>query len=112
MTPRQRTILIALAQIYVKLGKARRALLLVHPLLRGDADPAALRLSIQANIDLGRYDEAIAICDDFPVGEVSQEDRRSLHLLKTQALYRAGRRDEARMCFLETTPPSTDEKAA
>ena len=108
MTPRQQSILTAIAQIYVKLGNGRHALSLLYPILRTGDDHAAMCLAIQAHIDLQHYDTAIDLCQRLAMRHVADHGLRMLH---AQALYRAGHHDEARAC-LENTGAAAESKGA
>jgi type III secretion protein Y len=94
-------LLLALGWLYLRSGHHRRGLVLVL-LARHAApdDPAVARTLAWAFVVNGSGEEALAILDGIAPPPSAAADP-PLRLLRSRALWLAGRAEEARRCFAE-----------
>lgn len=90
-------LLKGMGELYRRGGQPQRALVMLLIAVRlAPADTALLRNLVMAFTDSGQADRALAALDQLV--ELEGESP-SLSLLRSRALWRGGRKDEARLCF-------------
>ncbi|TWB93002.1 type III secretion protein Y [Bradyrhizobium macuxiense] len=96
----ERDLLCALSYIHLACGQSARSLALLQPIKRDDSqDVDLLRILAYALISEGLGDEALAVLDRLDTLDDEPTSRIPLMLLRSHALRKAGRMDEARAAF-------------
>ena len=102
MTDTHRGVLLLLADVYLRLGRARRAMMLLAPLRDAAADDVELcRLALRGWLALGDHRRALDCIDRLVEHEFSSPDLAFALSMQARALFGLGRGDAARSAWAE-----------
>ncbi|MEM8848941.1 MAG: hypothetical protein AAGE03_02790 [Pseudomonadota bacterium] len=102
MTDDERDLILFLAEMYLRLGRANHAMLLLAPLV--DAEPGGIaltRLMLRGHIARGEHRAALACIDRLVEHEFSSAELAFALAMQARALASLGRDPDARSAWAE-----------
>jgi hypothetical protein len=101
VTDLQRSILMRLAATYLRMGRPRRALLVLLPVGDGTTDAALNRLRLRAHVAVGNFRMALELVERLVDDAFSAEDLAEAFALQARALIGLGQAEAARAAWAE-----------
>lgn len=109
MTDRQITMLHTLGAFYLRIGDADRALAVTAAAFEAaPRRPGLAATLIRCYVAAGEGGGALALLDRMDFADADDGERRALALLRSQSLWLAGRKAEARLLRASLLPAAPD----
>ncbi len=102
MTEAQKDILLMLANVYLEVGRPKRALMILMPLAKLEPNNVPLgRIALQAYLKLGDFERSIGIVDRLVEHEFSSAELAFALAMQSRALSGLGRKEAAELAWME-----------